>query len=332
MIGAIIQARCESIRFPNKILSNINDLTSIEILIKRISKSKFIEEIIVATSNNIANKKLIEILKRNKIKYFIGDQENVLERYYKVAKKFRIKTIIRLTGDNPLIDSKIIDSFILKFLKNKYDYISDSTPPTFPDGMDVEIFNFRTLKKVYEQNPKKYDKEHVTTLIKNNEKFIKGIKKLSKDFSFLRITLDEKEDLICIKKIFNYFKPNIHFSLEDIIKLYKKKPNIFKFNKHIRRDEGSKLSAGQKLWKRARMSIPNGNMFYSKNPDMILPGFWPTYYSKAKGCHIWDLENKKLIDFSMMGVGTNLLGYARKEIDDAVKNNISKSNMSSLKI
>ena len=60
-------------------------------------------------------------------------------------------------------------------------------------------------------------------------------------------------------------------------------------------------------------------MFYSKNPDLILPGFWPTYFSKAKGCSIWDLDNKKYTDFSMMGVGTNLLGYSRKEIDNAVK-------------
>ena len=77
--------------------------------------------------------------------------------------------------------------------------------------------------------------------------------------------------------------------------------------------------------KEPRYLFQKRNMFYSKNPDLILPGFWPTYFSKAKGCSIWDLDNKKYTDFSMMGVGTNLLGYSRKEIDNAVKKNISKS-------
>jgi len=330
MIGAIIQARCESIRFPNKILSKINNLTSIEILVKRLSKSKLINLVVVATSNNKANKKLIKVLKKNKIKFFVGNQENVLDRYYHAAKKFKIKTIVRLTGDNPLVDHKIVDSFINKLLKLNLDYISDSVPPTLPDGLDVEVFNFKALKKAYDLKGNKYDKEHVTPLIKSNKKLKKSTKTLKNNFSFLRLTLDEKDDLVCIKKIFNYFKPNINFKLTDVINLYKKKPEIFKSNKKIMRDEGSKLCSGQKLWKRAQNSIQGGNMFFSKNPDLILPNHWPTYYSRAKGCNIWDIDNRKFVDFSMMGVGTNILGYARDEIDNAVKKNISKSNMSTL--
>jgi glutamate-1-semialdehyde 2,1-aminomutase len=330
MIGAIIQARCESIRFPNKILTNIDNLTSIEILLKRLSKSKLINLIVVATSNHPSNKRLIDILNKNKIKFFVGDQNNVLKRYYDTAKKYNLDTIIRLTGDNPLIDPNLVDSYIQNFFKKKYDYISDSEPPTYPDGMDVEIFNFKALKQAFNSKSTKYEREHVTPLIKYSLKLKKGTFPLKEDYSFLRLTLDEKKDLVCIKKIFNYFKHNIYFKLDDIIKLYKKKPHIFKINNNITRDEGSKLSDGQKLWKRAKQIIPNGNMFYSKNPDLILPNYWPTYYKKAKGCFVWGLENKKYTDFSMMGVGTNLLGYARKEIDDAVKKNITKSNMSTL--
>lgn len=330
MIGAIIQARCESIRFPNKILSEVNGVTLIEILLKRVLKSKLIDTVIVATSSHISNKNLIEILKKNKINYFIGDQNNVLDRYYKISKKYKLKTIVRLTGDNPLIDPKIIDKYIKKFEKLNLDYLSDSLVPTFPDGMDVEVFNFKSLNKIYHLRTNKYHKEHVTSLIRNDKNLKKGFLKYKNDFSFLRLTLDEKNDLKCIKKIFNFFHPNIYFKLEDIIGLYKKKPKLFDINRDIARNEGSKISSGQKLWRRAQKSIPDGNMFYSKNPDLILPNYWPTYFNKAKGCHIWDLDNIKLTDFSMMGVGTNLLGYSRKEIDDAVKKNISKSNMSTL--
>ena len=330
MIGVIIQARCESVRFPNKILAKVNNFNVIELLLKRISKSKFISSIIISTTKHENNKKLIKILNKTNTKYFIGDQKNVLKRYYDTAKKYNIKTIIRLTGDNPLIDPNLVDEYIQFYFKGKYDYVSDSRTPTYPDGMDVEIFSFKSLKDAINSKCNAYEKEHVTPKIKNNPKLKIGYYPYKKDYSFLRLTIDEKQDLVCIKKIFNYFKPNIYFKFIDIIKLYKKKPSIFKLNNKISRDEGSRLSDGQKLWRRAKKIIPSGNMFYSKNPELTLPENWPTYYSKAKGCFVWDLENNKYIDFSLMGVGTNLLGYARKEVDDAVKKNISRSNMSTL--
>ncbi len=90
----------------------------------------------------------------------------------------------------------------------------------------------------------------------------------------------------------------------------------------------NKLNSGQKLWKFAKKIIPTGNMLLSKNPDRFLPNIWPTYYKKAKGCNIWDLDNKKFIDISIMGVGTNILGYANQEIDNKVISSIKKSNMS----
>tara|TARA_Y100000768_G_C23978153_1_gene684194 strand:+ start:458 stop:2482 length:2025 start_codon:yes stop_codon:yes gene_type:complete len=330
MICAIIQARCESVRFPFKVLSKINGKTLIEILVDRLKKSKYLDRIIIATSNDKSNKKLIKILKENNIDYFIGSKKDVLSRYYLAAKKYKAKTIVRLTGDNPLIHFKIVDQFIREFKLRKYDYISDSRKPSYPDGVDVEVLSFKVLNKIFKKKNNEYDKEHVTSKIKDkNSKFSVGYKRFNKNYSHLRLTVDEKDDYECIKNIFNYFFPREDFTLNEIIKLYEKKPKLFK-NMKIRRDEGSKLHSGQKMWKRANRSIPNGNSFFSKNPDIVLPKFWPTYYSKAKGCEIWDLDNKKYKDFYLMGVGTNLLGYARKEIDDAVKSNIDKSNMSSL--
>ncbi len=90
------------------------------------------------------------------------------------------------------------------------------------------------------------------------------------------------------------------------------------------------MTEGQKLWNRAKLVIPGGNLLLSKRPEMYLPGYWPTYFSKAKGCKVWDLEGKELIDMSLMGVGTNLLGYGHKEIDEAVIKTINAGNMSTL--
>ena len=82
------------------------------------------------------------------------------------------------------------------------------------------------------------------------------------------------------------------------------------------------------LWKDANKYIPGGNMLFSKRPELYLPDKWPTYYKKAKGCIIWDLNNKRYFDLSMMGIGTNVLGYAHSKIDNAVKKAIDSSNMS----
>ena len=91
-----------------------------------------------------------------------------------------------------------------------------------------------------------------------------------------------------------------------------------------------KTSTGYKLWKKALNIIEGGTMLYSKNPDRFLPKYWPTYYSKAKGCEIWDLNNKKYFDFSIMSVGTNILGYANSEVNQYVINTIKKGNISTL--
>ena len=88
--------------------------------------------------------------------------------------------------------------------------------------------------------------------------------------------------------------------------------------------------SGQELYKRAKKIIPGGTMLLSKRPEMFLPEIWPSYFSKALGCEIWDLNGNKYIDCSIMGVGTNTLGYGNPEVDNAVKNTITLGNMSTL--
>ena len=87
---------------------------------------------------------------------------------------------------------------------------------------------------------------------------------------------------------------------------------------------------GQKLWNRAKEVIPGGNMLLSKRSEMFLPKFWPSYFSKAKGCNVWDLNDRKLIDLSIMGIGTNILGYGNEEVDESVRKVISQGNLSTL--
>ena len=196
--------------------------------------------------------------------------------------------------------------------------------------MDIEFFSFKTLKKAYLNSLSNYDKEHVTKYILRSDKFKKFNYSDKINYSNLRITLDRIDDFNLINKIFNNFKNN-DFSYKDIINFYKKNEKIFHSNiEHNNKKENDDLGIEQQTWQRAKKYISGGNMLFSKRPDVFLPNSWPSYYKKAKGCIIQSLDKKQYFDFSIMGIGTNILGYANKEVDSAVNKAVQGGNMSTL--
>jgi len=327
---AIIQARYNSSRFPGKVLKQINNKSILEIIVKRLSKCRNISKIIVACSTHPNDKKITNLCKKLKINYFTGSEDDLVDRFYNASIKYNGLNVLRITADCPLIDPSVVDNIISNFLKKKYDYASNIDPPSFPDGLDAEIFTFDVLKEAYYKAKKPIEREHIRPFILNNKIFKKINIKSEKDYSFIRLTIDEFIDFKVIENIFSHFKNNILFTYKDIISLYKKKSHLFLDNMELNRNEGMYLNKGQKMWKRAKRIIPGGTMLFSKNPDLFLPNFWPAYFEKTKGCNLWDIDGKKYLDLSLMGVGTNTLGYSRKEVDDEVKKVISNGNMSTL--
>ena len=110
----------------------------------------------------------------------------------------------------------------------------------------------------------------------------------------------------------------------------KKNKKLFKKNLKIKSNKELNLDKGQKLWKKANTIILGGNSLLSKNPNLFLPSKWPTYFSRSKGCKVWDLNNKLYTDMSLMGAGTNILGYCHNEVDNAVKTVIKNGNLTTL--
>ncbi len=326
----IVQARMGSSRLPGKIKLKLDKKrTIIQLLIQRLSKSKNIDKIVVATSTNKEDKFLKKHLKNYNCEVFFGPSKNVLKRYYLVSKIFKTENIIRITADCPFIDPSIIDKVIEYHYLKKSDYTSNTLLRTYPNGQDVEIFKASTLSKAYKNAKTFYEKEHVTPFIKNNLKFRKINFKNRTNLSSLRMTLDYKTDFVIIKKLYDILKKKKFFYLKDIVKLMKQKKITF-HSKNITKSKILKEPYGMKLWKRAKKIIPGGNMLLSKRPEIFLPDRWPTYYKRAKGCQIWDVSGKKFIDMSLMGVGTNILGYSNKRIDDVVVKNLRNGNLSSL--
>ena len=174
------------------------------------------------------------------------------------------------------------------------------------------------------------DREHVTPFLRNSGQYIKGSIQNDEDLSSLRWTVDELTDFEVVTNVFNFFAPNINFCWRDVLKLQDRQPELFQANSNIKRNAGAFMGKGQKLWKRAKQVIPGGNMLLSKRAEMFLPDQWPAYFSKSKGCQVWDLDGEEYTDMSIMGIGTNILGYGHPEIDEAVKKTVDAGNMSTL--
>ncbi len=327
---AVIQARMGSSRLPKKVLKEIVGKPLIELLLSRLSQSKEIDQIIVATSDNYENDILELTVNRLGFKCFRGSENNVLDRFFKAAQSCAADNIVRITGDCPLIDAKVVDECIKSFKSQNLDYLSNTLPPSYPDGLDVEVMSYKALHNAQNKATSDFDREHVTPYIKNNQHFKIGNLENDKDFSGLRWTVDEFDDLQVVRNIFENFFPNILFSWKEVLDLHETKPHLFMHNKNKIRNEGLYMSKGQKLWTRAKQIIPGGNMLLSKRPEMFLPDQWPAYFSKSKGCSVWDLDNNEYTDMSIMGIGTNILGYGHPEVDEAVNQTVQKGNMSTL--
>tara|TARA_B100001057_G_scaffold484275_1_gene562159 strand:- start:2538 stop:4067 length:1530 start_codon:yes stop_codon:yes gene_type:complete len=218
-ILCILQVRTGPRMLSAKVLKKIDKKHSVlELMIKRIEKSKFIDQLVISCPNNINDRNIINICKKKNIKFYFGPNANALKRYFQTYKSFGGNTIIRLTADCPFVDPYLIDTMVKKFLDKKVDYLSNTLDRTFPDGLDIEIFKSSALEFAHENASSKHDKEHVTPYLKRSKSISKYSFKNKENFSKIRITLDYLSDLKVLRGIVNKFSPNVYFTWKDVIK------------------------------------------------------------------------------------------------------------------
>ena len=325
---ALVQARMGSTRLPGKVLRAIVGKPMIELLLARLSQSSELDEIVVAASEEVKNDKLQSVVESLNYKCTRGSEKNVLNRFYESAKSVGADVIVRITGDCPLVDPTLVDECIRSYKDSDVDYFSNIDPATYPDGLDIEVMSFESIERANNETDSEFDREHVTPYIRNSDSFSKSSIQYVKDLSTQRWSVDEPEDLIVVTNVFEHFSPNLYFDWKQVLELRRSQPKLFQANRQIKNNEGATMGTGQKLYKRAKKVIPGGNMLLSKRPEMYLPENWPAYFSKSKGCKVWDLDGKEYIDMSIMGIGTNTLGYGHPEVDEAVMKTIKDGNMS----
>ena len=327
-IVALVQARMGSTRLPNKVMKQIGGIPMIELLITRLSRAKELDEIVVASSVDKRNQPLVEHVRKLGFACEQGSENDVLDRFVQAARAHQADVVVRITGDCPLVDPELVDEVIRGFKAAGVDYFSNVSPPTYPDGLDIEVFTLNALEQANRETDKSFDREHVTPYLREQGRFNTASMQHNQDYSALRWTVDEPADFSVIEQVFYYFHPRTDFTWREVLDLQLKQPEIFNINQHLIRNEGATMGTGQKLWKRAKQIIPGGNMLLSKRAEMFLPDQWPAYFSKAKGCKVWDLDGNEFTDMFIMGIGTNILGYGHSEVDDAVRKTIDSGNMS----
>ena len=232
-IDCIIQARMGSERLPGKVLFDLTDgKKTIEFLIDQLESSN-LQQKIVAIPRSTMDDILFNFLNNLKISCYRGSKLDVLDRYYHCAKQFSFNHIMRITGDNPLIDPKIVNNAIKQYCDSNCDYLTNSIDRTFPNGTEVEIFSFNAVEIAWKNAKKKSEREHVTPYFYNNpEKFKIHYFKQQKNQSKFRYTIDRKEDYDLVVEILSRIKKR-PIKTSDIIELLTKNPELRKLNSHI---------------------------------------------------------------------------------------------------
>lgn len=241
-IVTVIQSRMGSTRLSGKAMIEICGKSSLQHVLDRLKPSKLIQDIYLATTVNPDNDILESWAEKNGIKCFRGSETDVLNSYYQIAKKENADAVIRITGDCPLIDCAIVDEVIKLFKSGSFDCVTNTIPPTFPDGLDVEIFSFRAIEEAWKNTQTDFEREHINVYIYQNPGLFK-IEKYSNpvDLSRYRWTLDTDEDLEFLKRLITACDKKNYCHLNDILAVLEEHPDWENINNKHQRNQGYKI-------------------------------------------------------------------------------------------
>ncbi len=237
-IVSTIEARMGSTRFPGKTISEIVGKPLLELLIERLRRARRVDEIVVATTTEPEDKVITELAERVGVKWFRGSSEDVLARVLQAAKAYKADIIVEMTGDNPLLDPELVDEAISVYLKGNYDYVSNAIKETYPDGLNVQVFSVKVLDEVARLTNDPVDREHPSLYIyEHPERYRLYNIEAPPEYYHpeYRWTVDTEEDFQSVKAVYeNLYYKNPDFSIADIMKLLKEKPDLLKINAHIK--------------------------------------------------------------------------------------------------
>jgi len=234
-VVGIVQARMGSTRLPGKTLAEISGKPLLEHILVRLQHARKLDAIAVATTELPEDDRIDEVCGRMGIPACRGSKDDVLDRYYRCAEKMDAEIIVRITADDPFKDPQIIDLIVCEMLAGGCDYVSNTIRPTYPEGLDIEVFSFEALDRSWRNARTALDREHVTPYIWLHPGLfsLKNIEH-EPDLSHLRWTIDTADDLEMARAVYRkIYREGRIFLMRDILKLLDKEPEIQLLNSGI---------------------------------------------------------------------------------------------------
>lgn len=249
---AIIQARLTSTRLPAKVLADIVGKPMLHHVVTRVQAVPALDLVVVATSDEPADDPIADFCAEGGIACFRGSKDDVLDRYYQAAQQYRADVVLRVTADCPLIDPAVIAEVLDAYQQGGYDYVTNTMPGTYPDGLDVEVFSLAALEQAWREARWQSDREHVTPYIRNHpELFRLGNVAYTDDLSGLRWTVDQAQDLEFVRAVYGCLTGQ-SFGMADVLEVLKEHPEFMRINVGIERNEGYQKSLREDRLTQAR--------------------------------------------------------------------------------
>jgi spore coat polysaccharide biosynthesis protein SpsF len=234
-VVAIIQARMGSTRLPGKVLKDVEGETVLARVVNRLRRARLIHEVLVATTDRPADDVIVQHCRSLSVSVSRGDQEDVLDRYFRAAQLAKADIVVRITSDCPLIDPEITDKTIAAFLAARPDYASNALDRTYPRGLDTEVMFFATLARAWQQARKPYERTHVTPYIYEHPAEFKLLSVTGdENYSHLRWTVDTPEDLELIRAIYSRLKDKPAFLWQDALDVVNREPALSELNRFVK--------------------------------------------------------------------------------------------------
>jgi spore coat polysaccharide biosynthesis protein SpsF len=232
---AIIQARMGSTRLPGKVLKDICGETMLARVVARARRAATLDEVVVATTTLPEDEAVAREAARLGAPAFRGDEQDVLDRYWRAAQEFRADVVVRITSDCPLIDREVVDKVGDVFAGASADYASNNMPPSYPRGLDVEVFTAAALARAWHEADKPYERVHVTPYIYQHPELFHLLPVVSaEDLSRQRWTVDTPEDLAFVRAVYERLGNSDLFSWRDVLALLAEEPGLAELNAHVR--------------------------------------------------------------------------------------------------
>ncbi|MGO4153381.1 cytidylyltransferase domain-containing protein [Cupriavidus sp. YAF13] len=239
-VMALLQARSSSTRLPGKVLKPLLGEPMILRQIERLRRARNIDRLMVVTSDSASDDELAARCVEAGVEVFRGSLDDVLDRFYSAVRDIRPQHVVRLTADCPLADPEVIDAVIDFYRDGDFDYASNVLEPTYPDGLDAEVFRFSVLETIWQEASLASQREHVTSFIyQHPERFRLGCLKRESDLSALRWTVDEPSDLEFVTAVYGaLYRDNPAFLMADVLRLLAQRPELIEINAGQLRNAG----------------------------------------------------------------------------------------------